>query len=347
MAWLWGFCLFVGNLGTCVGSPPEGRALLCDLEALVAGGSVCDLPGCPMKLDVFIPLLKRAQSRGYVCDSDASYVLNGFTKGFDLGVRRELLYGTRVFSNYPTAVNARESVTAAVASRVTRHKTINLGAWSDVKQWLQSYFGDYFVFPMGAVPKPHQPEIMRPTSDHTRTGLNAATILGILGHSLDAYKRLEYLFSRHAWMTVADVDDAFSYIPLIPWLWAYMLFRWFNTDDDSSDSLYVYLHLFADFGTRGAPGTFKIILVNVFVGIAQSEFVLTIPIVVYVDDVALIADDEDPANDEMANFQSFTTRCFGLLWKALKMLTAAQVQLYVGFWWDSRCLRAAASPRSP
>ena len=346
MAWLWGFCLFIGNLGTCVGSPPEGRALLCDLEALVAGGSVCDLPGCPMKLDVFIPLLKRAQSRGYVCDSDASYVLNGFTKGFDLGVRRELLYGTRVFSNYPTAVNARESVTAAVASRVTRHKTINLGAWSDVKQWLQSYFGDYFVFPMGAVPKPHQPEIMRPTSDHTRTGLNAATILGILGHSLDAYKRLEYLFSRHAWMTVADVDDAFSYIPLIPWLWAYMLFRWFNTDDDSSDSLYVYLHLFADFGTRGAPGTFKIILVNVFVGIAQSEFVLTIPIVVYVDDVALIADDEDPANDEMANFQSFTTRCFGLLWKALKMLTAAQVQLYVGFWWDShRLTRTLPTPK--
>ena len=75
-----------------------------------------------MKLDIFIPLLNRAQSRGYVCDCDASYVLNGFTKGFDLGVRRELLYGTRVFLNYPTAVGARESVTAAVASRVSRHK---------------------------------------------------------------------------------------------------------------------------------------------------------------------------------------------------------------------------------
>ena len=48
----------MGHFGTCVGSPPEGRALLCDLEARVAGGSVCDLPGCPMKLDIFVPLLK-------------------------------------------------------------------------------------------------------------------------------------------------------------------------------------------------------------------------------------------------------------------------------------------------
>ena len=193
---------------------------------------------------------------------------------------------------------------------------------------------------MGAVPKPHHPEVMRPTSDHTRTGLNVATILGILGHSLDAYKRLEYLFSRHAWMTVADVDDAFSFIPLVPWLWAYMLFRWFNVDDpDRSDStLYVYAHLFADFGTRGAPGTFKIILVNVFVGIAQSEFVLTIPIIVYVDDVALIAEEEAGANDGMSRFQEFTTEKFGLLWKALKLLTASQIQLYIGFWWNSLTL---------
>ena len=178
-------------------------------------------------------------------------------------------------------------------------------------------------------------------------------ILGILGHSLDAYKRLEYLFSRHAWMTVADVDDAFSFIPLVPWLWAYMLFRWFDVDDsDRSDrTLYVYAHLFADFGTRGAPGTFKIILVNVFVGIAQSEFVLTIPIVVYVDDVALIAEDagttndsttlvkgETRANEEMTRFQDFSLEMFGLVWKAAKLLTATQIQLYIGFWWNSLTL---------
>ena len=346
------FCL-LSSFRTCAAVVPDGCATLAMLEETVAKGSVCDLPGCPMKLDVFIPLLKRAQSRGYVMDRDADYVLNGFTQGFDLGVRRELLFGTRVFSNYPATMVAKDSVNAAISSRVARQKTIMLGPWGVVRDWLVQHFGDFYVFPMGAVPKPHQPEVMRPTSDHTRTGLNAATILGILGHSLDAYKRLEYLFSRQAWMTVADVDDAFSFIPLVPWLWAYMLFRWFDVDDsDRSDrTLYVYAHLFADFGTRGAPGTFKIILVNVFVGIAQSEFVLTIPIVVYVDDVALIAEDagttndsttlvkgETRANEEMSRFQDFSLEMFGLVWKAAKLLTAAQIQLYIGFWWNSLTL---------
>ncbi len=67
-----------------------------------------------------------------------------------------------------------------------------------------------------------------------------------------------------------------------------MIFRWFSCNDDSSDELYAYVNLFADFGTRGAPNTFKVILVDVFIQMACSEFVITIPIVVYVDDVALI-----------------------------------------------------------
>ena len=73
---------------------------------------------------------------------------------------------------------------------------MHLGLWSVVFSQLKEFFGDIFVFPMGAVPKPHDPSVYRPTSDHSRTGLNAATILGILGHSLDAYKQLEYLLHR-------------------------------------------------------------------------------------------------------------------------------------------------------
>ena len=64
--------------------------------------------------------------------------------------------------------------------------------------------------------------------------------------------------SAGAWMTVADIDDAFSYIPLAPWLWAFMLFRWFlvsgdDSDDDASSSdLHCYVNLFADFGTSSS-----------------------------------------------------------------------------------------------
>lgn len=314
------------------------------LREQVQRESICSLPGCPMVLERFAPLVKRAMSRGYVKDWHGRYVLDGFTHGFDLGARRELLHGTRVFNNYPTALAARDSISDAIESRVDRHKSASLGQWVDVKDALASQFGDYYIFPMGAVPKPHDPTVMRPTSDHTRTGFNVATVLGILGHSLDAYKQLEFLFSRNAWMTVADVDDAFSFIPLAPWLWAYMLFRWFGRRKQhpscpkGQDNLFLYVHLFADFGTRGAPGTFKVILVDVFIGIARSEFVITIPLIVYVDDVAVISGTEVKGNAQMAEFQSFTSDSFGLGWKVAKELRAAQLQLYVGFWWDSRSL---------
>ena len=63
------------------------------LRALVERDTVCALPGCPMKLDRFVPLLQRAMSRGYVWDTYGEYVLAGFTRGFDLGVSLEPLRG--------------------------------------------------------------------------------------------------------------------------------------------------------------------------------------------------------------------------------------------------------------
>ena len=81
-------------------------------------------------------------------------------------------------------------------------------------------------------------------------------------------------------MYVSDVADAFMLIPLAPWLWPFFLFRWFG-HDDSSDALYLYCHLFGDFGTKGLPGTFKIFLVDVVIQTARSECIMSIPIIVY------------------------------------------------------------------
>lgn len=337
-------CILLRFLFGCAPSFASPLDELRALRDLALSKGVSSLPGCPMQLEKFVPICRRAMSRGYVQDRHGEYVLNGFIHGFDLGVVRESLRGRRVFRNYPTAVAARASVSKAVRSRLNRNKSIRLGLWADVSNLLGDLFGaDYFVFPMGAVPKPHAPTVMRPTSDHTRTGLNMATVLGILGHSLDAYKQLEHLLSAGAWMTVADVDDAFSYIPLAPWLWAFMLFRWFvvNRDDDEDDpsaDLHCYVNLFADFGTRGAPGTFKLILVDVFIGMARSEFVLTIPIVVYVDDVALVSGSQEQGDQEMHDLQVWTSNLTGLGWQVLKGLCAAQVNLYIGFWWNTPSL---------
>ena len=89
-------------------------------------------------------------------------------------------------------------------------------------------------------------------------------------------------------MTVGDVQDAFLLLPLHPKIWMYMLFRWSLASDAADGSNELFLHLFADFGTRGAPGTFELFMVRVVVQMARSEMVLVLPIVVYVDDAGLI-----------------------------------------------------------
>ena len=174
-----------------------------------------------------------------------------------------------------------------IYSRVEARRTIVLGPWRKVKEELQTLGRDACIFPMGAVPKPQDPSTFRATDDHTRTGFNAHTILGILGHSLDTFKKVCYLFSRGAFMYVSDVQDAFMLIPLSPQIWMFMLFRWFADASSVCDDT-VFCHLFGDFGTRGMPGTFKIFLVDCIVNMARSEFVLTLPLEIYVDDAALM-----------------------------------------------------------
>ena len=63
------------------------------------------------------------------------------------------------------------------------------------------------------------------------------------------------------------------------------------------------LHLFADFGTRGMPGTFKVFMVDVVVQMARSEFVITLPLTVYVDDAALTGETREGTDAEMEALQ--------------------------------------------
>ena len=275
----------------------------------------------------------RAVSRGYVKDIHANFVADGLRHGFSLGVTPESLQGQRVFRNYPSAYAARDSVSDSVRARVDAKRTLVLGPWSQVKVTLYGLYKHFFIFPMGAVPKPHQPDVMRPTSDHSRTGLNAATVMGILGHSLDTYKRVAWLLNKNHFMYVSDVADAFMLIPLAPWLWPFFLFRWALTDGDDEDLL---VHTMGDFGSRGLPGTFKIFLVDVVVQMARSEFVLTLPLVVYVDDAGLIAEHKELVDTEMPVFQKWSKDVCGVDWKALKDRVGSQTPEYIGFIWNSR-----------
>ena len=319
----------------------SGFERLRKLRDLVYAGTACDIPGCTIKFDIFIPVLRRAVGRGFVRPDHAAFVEAGLRYGFTLGVPNgattSLKWRKRVFKNYTSAYNARAAVTASIGERIATGRTLVLGAWEDVKPQLDIDYDAYFVFPLGAVPKPNQPvdnPAMRPFSDHTKTGLNALmVIMGILQHSLDVYNQVAHLLKQNYFMYVSDVADAFMLIPLAPWLWPFFVFRWFEAEGDVRETTMV--HVMADFGSRAMPGTFKIFLVDCVVQMARSELVITLPMTVYVDDSALLGPDAVETNLEMRSFQVWSTQICGVPWKEAKDRRAARPQFYIGFWWHS------------
>ena len=319
----------------------EGFDYLMGLRDLVREETACSLPGVFIKFEVFMPLLRKAQSQGYVRDADAIFVESGLRSGFNVGVERSCLKGKRVFRNYPPAVAARAQITVAMNKRLEKGRTVKLGRWEDVRARLDAATDNYFVFPMGAAekgsnPDPKAPKVMRPTSDHTRTGLNAATVMEELRHSLNTYKEVAWLLKQNYFMYVADVEDAFLLIPLAPWLWFFFLFRYYATDADRHETTAV--HIAGDFGAAGMPGTFKRFFVDVVVQMARSALVLTVPMPVYVDDCGAIDESSERLNAEIPAFQDWLWKFCGVGFKRAKDRRAAIPQLMIGFVWDSRSL---------
>ena len=315
---------------------------LARLQSIVESDGACSLPGSSIKYDTFLPVLRRAQSRGYVKDHEGEYVALGLRNGFDLGidVERVKLKGKRIFKNYKTAYDNHASVSRAVQARVDSFKTVNLGSAKAGLAELCEAHASLAVFPMGAVLKPNQPEgtpveelVWRPTDDHTKTGINEATVMGILGHSLNTYKEVAWFLQQGYFMRVSDVKNAFLLLPLHPKIWLFMLFRWSLGGPKEEENL--LFHIFGDFGTRGMPGTFQLFLVRVVVQMARSELIITLPLTVYVDDAANFAQSGWQADAEMERLQVWSWDICGVPWNAPKDRPAAIPQYYIGFWWDS------------
>ena len=200
---------------------------------------------------------------------------------------------------------------------------------------MKQVFGEYFVFPVGAVDKPLEPGVKRLVDDLTRVGFNAATVMGILKHSLNTYKEISHLLKQGYVMHVSDVENAFPLLALCPWLWPFMAFR-FRTDSTESvlADEHLFFHLFSGFGSKGAPGTFKLLFVDCFVNMARAEGVLSLPMPVFVDDCGLIGAGVCHTILEAQDVQAFGA-LLGILFKALKDRLAAPVQRMLGLFWDS------------
>ena len=311
----------------------EGVSELRRLAAVVEQSNAFALPGCTIKYDSFMTVMWRAVSRGFVQHDDAVFVARGLRWGFEAGIQRGLLHGKRVFRNYKSAIDAMPQVVRATQKRIDGGKSIALGDWVWVREILREEIDDYYVFPLGAVPKPLEPTEVRPASDHTKTGWNGATDMSALRHAITAASDVADLLHSGYFMYVSDVEAAFPMLPLAPWLWWFFLFRVPLASNAGRDTLCA--HMFGDFGTRGMPGCFYIFYVRVVIPMARSERVVTLPIAVHVDDNAMIGAVAARVDAEMASLQHWATTVAGVDFKAIKDRRAAQRQLYIGFWWDS------------
>ena len=307
------------------------------LARVVYEGTACDLPGVGIKYDRFLPAMWAAVEAGYVQLQHALLVGDGLRWGFEAGLLPWLLGGQRQFRNYPSATGQyRAQVTAATEARVEAGRTLAFGPWRHgVAELMGQVFGSFHIFPMGAVPKPLQPDVARPTDDHTRTGVNDATDMTWLGHSLNSYEEIARHLLPGFSMHVSDVVDAYLLLPWAPWLWPHFFHRFYPSDPGELRRLHLYCHVNGDFGTRGLPGVFKIFFVDVLVNMARHAMVLTLPLVVYVDDLGQIGASGRAVSSEMVRFQDWAWVVCGVAFKRIKDKAAAQVQLMLGFWWDS------------
>jgi hypothetical protein len=335
---------FYGGAGSYVNGLPRGWSESNDISGtfaemfkwarVVCESTACDLPGVHIKFGSFVSNMWKAVRTGHVDPRHAEFVHNGLRWGFEVGLHPDRLKGYRFFKNYESATGAfRSRVTEATESRVDAGRTLHLGeATVDTIALIKQCFPAAFIFPMGATAKPLEPDKARPTDDHTRTGLNAACDMTDLSHTLDAYSEMARRFLPGYTAHVSDVEAAFPMLPFAPWVWPFLFHR-FHRSEGTGQGL--FCHLNGDFGTRGMPGTFKIFFVDVVLNMARAAETLTLPMTVYVDDLAATGATSKGTTSRMAKFQDWAEMICGVKFKRIKDKAASQVQLFLGLWWDS------------
>jgi len=284
------------------------------------------------------PAMLRAAVRGFVSADSAQYVHDMFTAGGTLGVDVEQYEqtrrGTKWHRNYKTATEHRSPVSKGIRKRLEAGKSLCLGRMEGRKS-LELLPKNSVIYPMGGLAKKMEPDEWRPLSDHTKSELNLYTSLEGLEHNIRSEEIVIRHFTHGRYMSVGDVVNAFALIPLSPRLWKWFLFVWFNPYDESDADEYLYSSIFADFGTRGAPGAFYMLFAQVLVGTAKSEGVVGLPMAIHVDDFSLIGWTKERVDDEMSAFEKFLNG-LNVELKDLKARMGAQRQEMIGFVWDSR-----------
>ena len=91
---------------------------------------VAALEGYNINLDLFEQKVPQCVEEGLLTRQHADYVLDGLRHGFELGVRHEIMSGSRVHKNYSSAYEHKEKVQKALSKRVKSGKTLKLSAFA-------------------------------------------------------------------------------------------------------------------------------------------------------------------------------------------------------------------------
>jgi hypothetical protein len=209
---------FYGSASSYVDGLPRGWSESSDTTStfvdmfkwarIVHAEGACALPGVSIKFDRFIPAMWKAVRLGFVQAQHAEFVHLGLRWGFEVGLHPDRVIGHRFFKNYESSTSeaARARVTEATEVRVAAGKTMHLGkVLPDTLSILKQVFPAAYIFPMGATAKPLEPTKLRPTDDHTRTGLNAACDMAgprTLSYSLDVQGHSVLRFEKASSMSM-------------------------------------------------------------------------------------------------------------------------------------------------
>lgn len=305
-----------------------------DLRSTVLEHGAGALDGNTLNLGEFERMGPRIVDAGLVSQSDVDFVVHGIKHGFNLGVDETKLPGKRIHRNYKSAFEKSALVTDALRKRVQKGKTVKLGDFHGDPGDLPGLTG--IVVPNGSVAKKLEPDSVRPFSDHTKTGFNAACDMRAVDHTLDTYNEIAAELKPGYFMRVEDVDGAFPILPLHPDVWKYMYVWWFDVDkplDGQASPNTLYVHVFADFGTGPLPGIWDKFF-RVCKAMATVSGHLTLPMPHFVDDNSLIGPDRAEV-DAVAEQVGEYLASLGVPFKRLKSRLAAARQLVLGFWWDS------------
>ena len=318
----------------CTSARPAWHERVEALEADVLSHGASVMTGSTLNVAEFERLGPVIVREGLVTQDDVDYVLDGIKNGFDLGVDETRLRGKRVHRNYKSAYEKKDLVSDALRKRVQKGKTLKLGEFHGDVDELPGESG--LVVPNGSVAKKLEPDAVRPFSDHTKTGFNAACDMAQVEHTLDTYNEIACELKPGYFMRVEDVDGAFPILPLHPKVWKYMYVWWFDIDrpmEEQTTPNTLYMHTFADFGTGPLPGIWDKFF-RVCKAMAVVAGALTLPMPHFVDDNSVIGPDEQTVNAVSERVGEYLGS-IGVPFKHLKSRRAASRQLVLGFWWDS------------